>query len=577
MGSTVLAYLVRDWGDSLLIGVTDSLLSSDLFKAILYFVAMLVFIQLAKDLAEGARPYRTGIFFVSWLLVMPISNRPAFYYLVHSFSLATSNLLQKAMQEILTANSTKKSLPPGFVFNAIIKAQAAEIIDPSIRADICVLIDQCIPDAKNQAGQPLSAMDLFSGRVRATASSDSVLESTDTLELDFHPDLLKNRHIQTAQGIRNCYDLLGSTLKRLRSHLKGQNLTFMPEQIYRGANSGSFNDGPRNLNEKYVTTWDQTSPRAQRMAQIAVNISQAHAIQKLVLEEYFDVSNIREWKGGTQSPLTLLSANAFADKRGTILDPTKVVVEVANLPTAIARTLNLDGAIDAGLALHTMNERLVKLPYFVSNIQMLLKLLAPLVIFLLLFPKMWGVVTAWAVAWFATLNVPVILMFSRSISNMIIIWTTKLEDITAAHSNHPAFLNTGVSFKAANALMQDAGYWMTVFLEVENLAWNALFLGAPVVGGLLVHFKGSQLLAKLGEASMATAGRTIGGNITQKTTAAGLKSGGAALNVGGTVAKGIAGAAMPFAAGPIGAGVYAASLAGKAFSKVTKFAKGRQG
>ncbi len=342
----------------------------------------------------------------------------------------------------------------------------------------------------------------------------------------------------------------------------------MPEQIYRGANSGGFNEGPQNPNERFVTTWNQSSPRAERLAQIAVNLSQAHAIQKLVLEEYFDVSGIEEWSGGTQSPATLLSAQAFADKRGTILDPTKVVVEIANLPTAIARTLNLDGAIDAGLSLHTMNERLVKLPYYVANIQMLLKLLAPLVIFLILFPKMWGVVTAWAVAWFATLNVPVILMFSRSISNMIIIWTTKLEDLTQTHSNHPAFLNTGVSFKAANALMQDAGYWMSVFLEVENLAWNALFLGAPVVGGLLVHFKGSQLLAKLGEASLATAGRTIGGNITHKAAAAGLKA-------GHSVGKGIMGAALPFAAGPMAGGVYAASVAGKAFSKVTKFAKGR--
>ncbi len=222
MGSTVLADLVRDWGDSLLIGVTSSLYHSDLFQAIVYFVAMLVFILLAKDLASGERPYRTGIFFVSWLMIMPISNRPTFYYLVHTFSQATSNLLQKAMHEILTGSNSKKSLPPGFVFNAIIKAQAAEIIDPAIRADICTLIDQCVPEAKNQAGQPFSAMDLFSGRVRAVASSDSALESTDTIELDFDPDLLRNRQIQTPNGNSNCFRLLESTLKRLRTHLKGK-------------------------------------------------------------------------------------------------------------------------------------------------------------------------------------------------------------------------------------------------------------------------------------------------------------------------------------------------------------------
>lgn len=556
MGGLILADLVRDWGNFLLENITITLYQSELFRTILYLATIVAFVRLASDLSNGIKPVKAGIFFAGWLFVMPVNNRPVFYYVINTFSVATSHLFQTAMHKALTVGDTKKVMPPGFVFNSIIKAQTATISDASIRADVLVLIDYCLPDVKNKSGEPLTAMDLFGGKVSYSE------EEINFTEFNFEPSLLSNRKITANDGSNSdCLTLLKSTRKRLRSHLLAQSQPDENSEIYVGPNNGEFNS-----QDGYVTTWDSDSPDAKIVATVSANLAEAHAVQKVILEDYFSFPEMSSMgksseSVGAMSPLTSLSSSAFSGDRVTIfgrdLDPTRVVANLANFPTALAKSLNLDGALDAGLTLQEMNERLIKLPYYVSNVQLILKLLAPLVIFLLLFPQAWGLVVAWSMAWFASLLVPAILMFSRSVANLIIIWVTKLNHVTAANIGDPAFLNTGVSFEASNRLMKDAGYWMSIFLEIENGAWNGLFMILPIVGGVLVQWKGNQFMKKMGESSAHNTGREVSRQ---------------SMSASGSVAKGAASKLAPYAAS--GAG-YAASVATQSFKGVTKFVKGK--
>ncbi len=509
MNETLLTDLVLQWGDALMKNITETLYSSALINLVIYLVFVFVFVMMGRAFANGQDFLHYGRYFIAWMLIFPVEQKPVFYHIVNTGSVAISHLMQRAMYSALTVGNTKKVLPPGFVFNSIIKAANSDVTDPNIRANIRILVENCIPAAKNRQGQPFSALDLFGGKVIADPSG------SDTITLDFDTALLQNRGVYAANGQdTNCYDLLIQTRRQTRSHMRAKDLTGMQPQVYVGANTGDTDPGA------YVTTWDDSAPQAIRMRNIALNLSEAQAYQKTILKDFFSFpENMSDWgkkeEGqGTMSPMTSLSSYAFNDRIsffGADFDPTRIVTEVANAPRALARSMGLEGALDAGFTLHEMNESLIALPLKISTIQMYLKLVAPLIILLLLIPRAGGIVVAWSIGWFVSLLTPVILMFTRSIANQILIWASKLDTVLPMVSGHPALLNAGVDFEAANAIMRDAGLWLSTFLEIEKYIWTGLFMALPIAGGALAATKGHSFLKRVGE----RAGDTVVRSTTQ--------------------------------------------------------------
>jgi hypothetical protein len=488
---TLLSDLVLEWGDALMKSVTQTLYTSAVFNLLIILIFTVVFIKIGMSLGKRDSIMNHGQYFLVWFLVFPVEQKPAFFYIVNTASVTVANLMQKAMYNVLTLGNTRKVLPPGFVFNSIMKAAGSDVRDPNIRANIRILVENCIPGGvTNSAGQPFSALDLFGGSIVTDSSG------VETIAMNFDTSLLSNRAVSSSNGTAtNCYDLLLTTRKATRAHLRAQKISEMSPQIYVGANTGDNTPGT------YVTEWDQSSPLAIRMRNISINMAEANAYQRSVLRDFFsfpeEISRAGNFENniGTMSPMTELTANAW----DRWVDPTRVVVEIANTPRALARAMGLEGSIDAGMTLAKMNDTLAELPLKIATYQMWAKLLAPLVIFLLFFPRARGIVTAWSIAWFLSMLAPVVLMFTRSVANQILIWTSKLETTVPMASGHPALLNTGVNFAAANGLASDTGMLLAIFVDVEKHIWTALFMALPIAGGALAHFKGAGFLKNVVE------------------------------------------------------------------------------
>lgn len=490
MNETLFSDLVKEWGDFVLEQMTSTLYSSDLVNIFLYFIFVAAFIRLGRALVKKEDLLRSSQIFICWFLILPVERKPVFYHLLNTASTAFSYSIQKSMYDVLKVGNTNNVLPPGFVFSSILRAGIADIKDPQHRADIRYLIDNCLPPVENKQGRPFSALDLFGG----TVSTDST--GTEAFTLNFESSLLKNRKLTLPDGSpSNCYDLLINTRSSVRRELRRQNLTTMSKKIYYGSNAGET------LTNK--TTWTPEGSEYDKMKRISLNLAEAHAYQKSVLKDYFRFpENSSDWakmsnEVGTMSPLTILSKNAFSQRgnfMGYNFDPTRYVTELANAPSALAKTMGLEGAVDAGFIIHEMNDDLIDLPMKISAIQLWLKLAAPIVILLILIPKAWSVVSAWSLGWFLSMLAPVVFMFTRSLANQIIYWAVRLDRIVEMTSGHPAFLNLGVSFDAANRLMLDASKWMSIFLEVEKYIGTSLIMIIPLIGGLYTHTKVAGLL-----------------------------------------------------------------------------------
>ena len=557
MNETVLSDLVKEWGDFLLIELTSKLYQSWLVNVFLYFVFILAFIRIGRSLASGEGVLSSFQVFICWFLILPVDKKPVFYHLLNTVSTSASFLIQKSMFEILTIGDTRKVIPPGFVFNSIMRAGLSDISDPSIRADVRYIIDNCIPAAENYQGKPLSALDIFGGVV--VKPSDGI--DGETFVHSFDSNLLKNRKISVSSvddpnSPKDCYELLVSTRTRVRQALIKKNLTEMPEKTYYGSNAGELADSD------IKTTWNGENDVYNKIKNISINLAEAQFYQKSVLKDYFRFREYSSYFGtvgeeaGRLSPLTVLSTY-FSDTEMEGRNPTRYVTELANLPRALAKTMGIEGAVDAGFTLKELNDHMIDLPMKISAFQLFLKMIAPIIILLILVPKAWSVVSAWSLGFFLTLMVPVLTMFSRAIVNQVIYWSARLDKVVNLTSAHAAFLNTGVSFDAANALVVDASKWMAIFLEVEQYISISVIMIIPLLGGVYTHHKVAGLLKNTMNAG------------TQELTRKSVRG---AIGATGSVIKKAGSAAMPYVVGMPAAGT--ANLARKAFQSLYNKTRG---
>ena len=76
-------------------------------------------------------------------------------------------------------------------------------------------------------------------------------------------------------------------------------------------------------------------------------------------------------------------------------------------------------------------------------------------------------------------------------------------------SDHPAFLASGVSFEAANRLVEDVGLYMAISLDIEKGAILSLLAIVPLLGGVLSHPKARDFLKNVGTAAGSQVARTL--------------------------------------------------------------------
>lgn len=475
---TALASFARDFGDSAMSVMMTTFYESSLVKLTIYISAVCMFVILGLSLHRGTFPKFVLIFWVSWLSILPVKQKPALYVVINTFSELTSELLYKFSFNMLTAFGTKKAIPPGFVYNAIHRAAFSEITDPILKDNVRFLVDNCVPTAQNKEGKMIGVADLFG--VKVFFSNNSGINPTESLEYNFDPNLLKVRTFDYRGDQINCFDFLNTTLYGIRSHLRGKQLTRQEN----------------NPNEVQVTGGEQSSDFA-KMNQVALNLAQASSINKQIVNDYFP--------DASKSRLDTIDGSVAASTSNANY-LTGVSLTMMNTPKAIARSLNIDGVIDNASRLNEINEKILNLPYYTSYLQTILKIIAPLAI-ISIFLGTFRWIKYWALGWCLSLTLPWFLYISRIISNSILMWSLKLNEISPAQKYSSGYLLQGVNFEAASKMLEDSSRMMSVFLQCELALWGSLFIIVPF-STWMAGQAASNWIGRLGSTATGTLGGT---------------------------------------------------------------------
>jgi hypothetical protein len=413
------------------------------------------------------------MFFAGWLACLPVGGKPLAYAIVNGIGTSLAYQLQRSSLKILEGTSGAKTMPPGFVMNALLRGAKSEITDPKIYDDVSFVMDNCVPNVPNKDGGPMTVADLFGGTWKNAGTP------SETHDERFDPKYLKARKFDRGSGPVDCYQVLVDARKRLRSHLEAKDLTKRPEQNYLGTSAGDVQDAGATR-----TSWPEpTTSEARAVRGTALNLATAAAVQKVAMGQmglldvnsYFDEKVYRSTDAAVSGHFEAAKVGG-AGGAGNWL--TKMTYDLMSAPTAVARSLNVDGAIQSGLALHEMNEKLLSLPYYIAFTQSVLKVLAPIAVLTLLFGT-FKFFFSWSFIWTLTLVMPVVMQISRGISNSVLFYSNKIGELGSLLDSEPGFMAIGVNFDAASKIIADSSRMMQVVLSVELGIWGAMLLLVP--------------------------------------------------------------------------------------------------
>lgn len=476
---TALASFVRDFGDAAMSVMITTFYEAPLIKLLLYLSAVAMFVLLGFSLHRGTPSKFIGIFWVAWISITPINQKPLLFVAINTFSELTGQLLHKFSYNLLTSFGTKKALPPGFVFNVINRSSLAEITDQGVKENIRFLLNNCIPDAKNKDGKPFSSNDLFAVKVKS--SDRNGITNSESLEYNFDPNLLKVRTFDIDGAQTNCLDILNTTLHSVRSHLRSKNL-------------GKQENNPSAIQE----TGGEESQDYHKLTSFSLNLAQASSLHKQVIKDYFP--------GASTSILDTIDGTVAASTSNANY-LTGIPLAIMNTPKAIARSLNIDGVLDNASKLHDINEKILNLPYYTSYLQTILKIIVPLAILSMFFGTFrW--IKYWSLSWCLSLTLPWFLYISRIISNSILMWVLKLDELTPKQEYDSNYLLHGVNFEATANVLGDTSRMMSVFLQCELALWSSLFIIIPF-SSWLVGQNASNWLGRMGSSATGSVSGSI--------------------------------------------------------------------
>ena len=506
MIDTIHAKWLKEMGDYLLVQFTNDIYGSVLYWIFLCFFLVFSLIRLFPMRHGGAGLNEAILVFIIFIMVVPYNfdtksekGAPIFYHIVNVSSEVIGRLTQKMYLKVLGKNAPNQTMPPGYVYNAIANAAAMEIKDPALKKDILIIMKSCIPSAETTSGERISAKHIFGGKSELNPTT-----GTERIEFAFDPQLLKNRTVLTQFGAQiDCMSLVQSARRRLRVSVKGEKISELPKEIiYLGSAKGEWKDSFHP-----DTTWDFRNGTTRNIELVAANLAQANAIQRLVLQEDFNIgvdSNASSYSRshGTLNPHVEVSKNILEDG---VFDPTRIVTELYTSTKAVSRSLNLDGALTAAQNLADINEKMNKLPLYTALALMLLKLLSPL-ISLALFARQFNIFKIYVTAFVAVSVFPSIIMINRALTNSYLIYQTKLNQIVNDSATQSWSLHLGVNFDAVAPLLDDTRMVMQTMMEAE-IAIISLVSGLSLITGMIAMPAAGKMLGRVAGATSSTVGR----------------------------------------------------------------------
>lgn len=493
VSKTVLTDFIDKFSGLTLEYVTREIYQSAIAQILIMAAFFIAIIHLAYCLRDGSNLKGPMMFLVSWLLCMPINQKPAGFIMIDALSKNATYLLDLANKELINS-----SIPPGYVANAIARASVAELTDPELTPLIDAILTNCIPDSKqkvyNATGKPLSALDLLIPRQYSPDRGPTFNISATVL------NGLKERDsgLTRSNNKVSCFDAIHQLHHGAHRNMMAQDLTTMPYENIANVNS-------------------EASEPIDRMA---LNIAHGNSIRIKALERYEFL--FPEMAG---SRLDSTVANTFASQNFS----TKASFFIQSAVPSIARALGVEHSWDNAKAMNEIDEKMRHLPYYISVIKIVLTVIAPLA-FLALMTGSFKITLTWAAMWVSTDLFPVITSFCRSLTNKIIIAVNDLpsqvSDYVSQNQREELPITHIIDLDAISRVIEDSSKLLHVMLTAELTLYgilSGLLLAGSWFGGNLANslslrlggyianafaFRGTSSL--LNSAQMATRSGTSG-------------------------------------------------------------------
>ena len=476
---TWLTRLVSSYGDSALVQLSQEIYKSGLFKIAMLGSATFAFLGIAWSLHQKSFSKRAVFFFMSFLLLTPVSGKPAGYIVVNSVSQALAGVMESAVNRIISNsqhNSQRSNLPPGMVLEMLTAAASSKIESERTQALLQGFVANCLPNALTKTGDHATFDDLFNFETKYSTDPTSGNTVTTFVDRTLDPRALKNDnsygHFRAG---KNCFEGLEELRLALQSELADKPLALTHRVL-----EGSRKEGEETTSEPWFDNW---KARSTHLRSLAMNLRTAHAANyeksKLISEHGWDFNDPSGswWQGtGTDASLReLLIAGSGITEFG---------YRFADFKNVLANSTENRWAFSLGAAIKDLKERIELVPYNLAAIQLLLKIICP--IFLMtLFLQTFRFFFMWAGAWFSALLMPSVISASRAIHNSILLSKLGIENL--AGSEGTKALAYGVNLSVAKDFLSDFVPLAYSMIEQELAIITALsgvmLFGSWIAGG----------------------------------------------------------------------------------------------
>lgn len=468
---TWLTRLVDQFGDTALTGVMGSVYSSGLFKFALTSFVTLAFFLLGVGIHRRQISPKAIFAALAFLLIYPISGKPAAYVAIDSIGRATRYVFEKGVNKVVSGSDThsdRANMPPGIVLEMLVNAATAKIEDPVSRALIHGFVVNCLPNALRKDGDHATFEDLFhyetTYSVEPSTGKTAVVYTENVLDLR---SLANDNSYARFKSGKSCEDGLKDMRHALRDAHQEDSLV-VDRVVHHGIN------GKVETTEKWFKNWRASGSKFRDLAQnLATARAAAYESSKIISE----IGNKREssWyqSTGTDASLReLLVSNGFSTTLG---------YRLSDFKDLISNTSGSRWSFSLGASIKDLKERIELLPYNLAAIRLLLKFILPFVL-LTLFLQTFRFLFIWAGAWMTALLVPSIISASRAVGNSILLSKLGIENLTDIDGYKA--LAHGVDLSVAANFLDDFTPLAYALINQE-ITIISILSGCMLVGGWL--------------------------------------------------------------------------------------------
>ena len=466
LNETALAHIVNVLGDHALATFTVFIYKSPLTNLVITITGFIGVVHFAMNIRDGVFPSKILYFLMAWCFCFPVNQKPVGFILVDNFSKAIAITMEKASDSFFKSieKNNGQRMPPWYLAKVFLKSSVVKVTDPQVQKAIHALADDCVPEPgsglKNKVGDELSILELLlpleatSGHGISTFKprfGDEVIRALKERATSIEKFVSKDAQNKPVYANVNCWELIQYVHQETRKNIQETQKIMEDSQ---GNLQSTLSD---NLG-KYST--ERNTFILNTIEPLIMNVAEANA-KRIELAQYDESTNGFINSFGDANMVNLTRKSGLISEVSYIAN---------NMFDATARYFNNEKGLSIAMKASDLSDRLLSLPYYVAAIQLILKIIAPLVFLTLLF-GMTKFFTSWAMMWLTTLLFPIVTNFCGSFLNLMMVIKGKLNLIAKNQSyaleglhNHLMF---NINYEAIDKITQDFNRLIDVFLSLE--------------------------------------------------------------------------------------------------------------